>query len=294
MVKFGDYGKDAKDLLGSDWYSYDNKLKVKSKTANGVTFTTEVAISGSTAKAGKISAQFKPVDGITIKKLQATTAGTLLGEASLEGVTDGLKFTVKIQEGKVGGKDNDVGDLTIDYKQSGFEANSKIDVINGPSVTQSLSVNFDSFLVGGSASYNTGVDAPHSAGLTKYSVGAGYTDSDFKAAVNANGKPGKDGAKWGVDVSYFQNFSPEINIAAILGIKDVQAPKPSLDVGFTNKIDSESTVAGKVNTSGVLSFGYSQKINNSITLLTSAQVDGTKFTEDSSDHKLGMFLTFSA
>jgi len=294
MTKFGDFGKDASDLLGSDWYSYDTKLKVKTKTANGVAFTTEGAISGTTVKPGKIAASFKPVDGITIKKLQATTAGTLVGEASLDDVMDGLKFTVKIQEGKVGGKDKDVGDLLVDYKGDGFESNTVIDVITGPSITEKLSIKYDSFLLGGSASYNTGVDPPHTAGLTKYAVGAGYTDADFVATVLANGKPGKDGSKWGVDVSYFQKFSADINIAAILGIKDVQAPKPSLEVGGTCKMDSESTVAGKADTSGILSFGYSQKINNSITLLTSAQVDGTKFTDDSSDHKLGMSLTFSA
>lgn len=294
MVKFGDFGKDASDTLGSDWFSYDKKLKVKSKTANGVSFTTEGAISGSVAKPAKISASFKAADGITVKKLQATTAGTLLGEASLDGVMDGLKFTVKIQEGKVGGKDKDIGDLAIDYKGDGFESNTKIDVINGPSITKSVSLSYDSFLVGGSASYNSGLDPPHSSGFTKYSVGAGYTDKDFKAAVTANGKPGKDGSKWGIDASYSQNFSSEIDIAAVLGIKDVHAPKPTLELGGTYKIDSQSTAAGKLNNSGILSLGYNQKINRNITMLTSAQIDGTKFTEDSNDHKLGMSFTFSA
>lgn len=294
MTKFKDFGKDAKDLLGSDWYSYDTKLKVKTKAANGVTFTTSGAISGSAVKPGKIEAGFKPVDGITIKKLSATTAGTLIGEASLDDVMQGLKFTVKIQEGKVGGKDKDIGDLLIDYKGDGFESNTTVDVINGPSVTENLSIKYDSFVLGGSATYNTGYDPPHTSGPTKFAVGAGYTDKDFVATVLANGKPGKDGSKWGVDVSYFQKLSGDINIAAILGIKDVQAPKPSLEVGGTCKMDSESTVAGKVDTTGILSFGYEQKINSGITLLTSAQVDGTKFTDDSSNHKLGMSLTFSA
>jgi len=294
MTKFGDFGKGAKDLLGDDWYSFDTKLKIKTKTANGVEFTTSGAISGSNVKPGKLGASFNPVDGITIKKLEASTAGTLVGEASLSNVMKGLKFTVKIQEGKVGGKDKDIGDLSIDYTGDGFISNTKIDVINGPSITESLSVSYDAFLFGGKASYNTGIDPPHSAALTGYSVGAGYNGGDFDATVVANGKPGKDGAKWGVDVSYFQKFSSDINIAAILGIKDVQAPKPSLEVGATNQLDTESSVAGKVDTNGILSFGYEQKINSNITLLTSGQVDGTKFTDDSSDHKLGFSVTFKA
>ena len=33
---------------------------------------------------------------------------------------DGLKFTVKIEEGRVGGKDADKGELVIDFKGDGF------------------------------------------------------------------------------------------------------------------------------------------------------------------------------
>ena len=40
-------------------------------------------MSGSAVKPAKVSAAFKPVDGITIKKLSAATNGTLVGEARL-------------------------------------------------------------------------------------------------------------------------------------------------------------------------------------------------------------------
>lgn len=39
---------------------------------------------------------------------------------SLDDVMDGLKFTVKIEEGRVGGKDPDKGELIIDFKGDGF------------------------------------------------------------------------------------------------------------------------------------------------------------------------------
>jgi hypothetical protein len=293
MTKFGDFGKGAKDLLGKDYYQYDTKLKVKTTASNGVAFTTEGAMSGSAVKPAKVSAAFKPVDGITIKKLSAATNGTLVGEASLDDVMDGLKFTVKIEEGRVGGKDADKGELVIDFKGDGFVSNTTVNVIDGPAIKEDLAFKFDSFLLGGSVSYNTGFDKPADGGVKKYAVGAGYTDQDFNATLTANGTPGTDG-KWGVDASFFHTYSPEINIAALLGIKDVQAPKPSLEVGGTCKMDSSSLVAGKADTNGVLSFGYEQKINSSVKLVTSAQVDATKFTEDSSDHKLGFNLSFSA
>jgi hypothetical protein len=36
LTKYSDFGKKSSDTLGSDYYSYDRKLTVKSKASNGV------------------------------------------------------------------------------------------------------------------------------------------------------------------------------------------------------------------------------------------------------------------
>ena len=62
----------------------------------------------------------------------------------------------------------------------------------------------------------------------------------------------------------------------------------SLTMGVNYQIDSFTTIAGKIDSNSILSLGFAQKLNKSINLSFSSQVDMKEWAGDS--HRFGMVL----
>lgn len=101
------------DLLNKEYHG-DRKLKVTTKTANDVTFTTEGKMVNNASVLGSLSAKFKHSSGIRINKLAINTHGRVSGEVFMDDVVDGATVNVKFEDGNAG--QNLCGK---DYKQSG-------------------------------------------------------------------------------------------------------------------------------------------------------------------------------
>jgi voltage-dependent anion channel protein 2 len=276
---FKDLSKVAADTLNDD-YDFSRKLKIKSKAANGVTFTTEGALSNNKAILAKVAGGFTHEgSGVVFKKLQVTTQGRLVTEAELPNVlTQGLNLTFKLEDGSVAKNSSakQVGVLGAEYKQDKFSFNTEADFV-GNSVKAAGVFKQDSFLVGGQAAFNIDKSA-----LTEHNVGVSFVGGDFATSVVTKKNFGA------LSASFHHKLSSHTIYAAVLDY-DLKSASNSLNIGGRYKVDADTTYAGKINSEGFVSLASIQKIRPYVTLTTSVHVDAKNFEGDS--HKFGLGLT---
>jgi len=279
MTKFGDFDKKADGVLGDDAYSYDTTLKVKTKVSGA-----DISASGD-LKSQKITAKYSPMDGFNITKFSAGSSGKVVAEANMDKVMDGMKFSVAY-EGTTGG-DHKKADIKIDYKGDGFVSNTKVSPLKSV-VSESFSMNYESFWFGGSGTFSDG-------GLSKYDVGVNYSEQDFAASLTA--APGKSG-DWDLACSYFQKLSADTNVAAMLNMAAFGSDARSTDitVGAAHNIDG-ATISTKIGFDGSkssdlpLAFALSTKLTDSIAMDAGAEVNALNFGPDGG--KFGVGFTVS-
>lgn len=278
MTKFGDFDKKAGDVLGDDVYKYDTNLKIKTKASGA-----KLSVSGD-QKSQKFTAEYSPFDGFNISKFSVGTNNKIVADATMDKVMDGLKFAVNY-EGNTSGETKKA-DIKVDYKGAGFVSNTKISPLKSV-VTESLSVNYESFWFGGSGTFNNG-------GLSKYDVGLLYSESDFSASLKA--APGKSG-DWDLSTSYFQQVDADTSVAAKINMAAFGSDARSTDltIGATHKLDATNTVSSKIGFDGAktgelpLAFAYDTKLNDTIGMVAGAEVNALNFGADSG--KFGVNLT---
>jgi hypothetical protein len=261
---FKDVAKPVTDLLTNDYVFQAQKLKLKTKTANGLELTTEGTLKGSKGVSAKLSAKFSPFAGINIKKLCVTTEGRFQTEAVLENAVEGVSFTVKAEEGAGAPP---AGELVVDYKNNKAAVQASVDVTDpsGPTVYGSGTFVYDAFLVGAEAKYCTGLDGG-SASLADYNVALGYATGDLSATVATKKKASQ------VTLSLHQKYSKDIELAT-----EYAHASKLLTLGATYKVDANLKVQGKVDSKGIVSANALQTIASGIQLITSVELDAKNF-----------------
>lgn len=283
-VLFKDIGKTAKDILSDD-YDFSNKLKIKTKTANGVTFTTEGTMGGVGNKTilAKISGAFNHSSGINISKLQCTTHGRVVGEANLNNtLLQGLKLNVKCEDGSLknsaGVKYKPTGKVGADYVHQRFSTSGVIDFANNSFAT-SAAVKYDNVILGALVNVNVEKSAVADRNLV-----IGYAGADFNATLLASHQLSKITASFDHTVPTVGN----VTYSAVLD-HDVKSRKNGLTIGGRYKPDDETTFCGKVNSEGYVSLALVQKLKPKVSLTTSAHLDAKNIEGEA--HKFGFGLT---
>lgn len=277
MTKFKDAAKASNDLLNNDYLFQAQKLKIKTKSANGVEFTTEGTLKGSKGVSGKLSASFSPFEGISISKLCVTTDGRFQTEASLNNAMEGVKVTVKAEEGA---DKPPAGELCVDYKNNNAVVNTSVDVcdVNGPTLYGAATFSYENFLVGGEARYSTGFDSSEgSAALVDYNMCLGYNGGDFTAALTTKKKASA------LTASVHQNYSKDVQLAT-----EYNHSAKTLTVGGLYKLDGTTKLQGKMNSKGIVSANAIQVVSPGVKLISSVELDAKNFAGDS--HKFGLQL----
>lgn len=276
MTKFKDVGKASNDLLNNDYLFMAQKLKVKTRSPNGVEFTTEATLKGSKGVSGKLSSAFTPFEGIKVSKLCVTTGGRFQTEASLTNTgVDGVKVTVKAEEGA---DQPPAGELCVDYANSNTVVNTSVDVCdaNGPTLYGAATFSHGNFLVGGEVRYSTGFDSEAgSAALTDYNAVAQYKDEDWVAAIKT-----KKCAS-AVSVSVHKTMSKDVQYCT-----EYNHASNLLSLGGIYKLDGSTKLQGKVNSKGTVSANAIQQISAGVKLISSVELDAKNFAGDS--HKFGL------
>lgn len=279
-TSYGDFAKKAGDLLNKE-YQFNTKLKATTKTANGVKLTTEGSMKPSKSISGKTGASFTHSSGIKVDKLQATTAGRLVGEFSLSGVVDGASFNFKCEDGNAPGKQK--GTVGVEYGADSFNFEGTLDVINGPTVSANTVFAYDKFLFGGDFSYNTQFDDENSdAAFGGYGAKVAYNTSDATYVLAAGNKFDA------LSVSVHQTVDSSTSVAmqAAYGVKK---QTKSLTLGGSYRLDGDTELQGKVNSDGQVSFNFLQQVSPKVKLGASVALDATNVASD--NHSFGMALT---
>jgi len=252
-------------------------LLQKSRTANGVSFTTEGTLKAGKGVSGKLTAGFSPFQGIDIGKLCVTTEGRFQTEASLKDAIEGVKFTVKAEEGA---NKPPAGELCVDYAANNTTVNASVDVcdVNGPTVYGASSYRYENFVVGGEVRYSTGFDSNESKpSVVDYNGTLSYLGPDFVATLQTKKKASN------AIISIHQRTSKDLSIAT-----QYNHASKLLTVGGLYTLDANTKFQGKLNSNGTVSANAIQTVSGGVKLISSVEVDSKNFSGDS--HKFGLQL----
>jgi hypothetical protein len=296
MSKYSSVFKNAKDLLTKP-FTYDNKVEVKTKAANGAVFTSDAAIKGDGSAAANVKVAYKHSDNFSVEKLAIGSSKKIEGEFKLANAAPGTDATFKFTEGSRAASASNDATLGVVYKSSGsvnavFTADAEL--VNGPNFDFSALFNFNGVLVGGATSVNTtfakagdAKDSDKSVAVADYNALLGYRTDDFTLAAQTTK------ALSHVDVSLLHNASDSVTAGFIASFDRAGGSKPfGFTVGGTYKVDSDTSVSGTADSAGKVSLAYKQKLNSLATLTTSGQVDALQLGSD--NHKFGLSLSLSS
>jgi voltage-dependent anion channel protein 2 len=274
---YKDIGKKAADILNDD-YDFTRKLKVKTKTSNGVTFTTEGSMGANKSILAKLGANFDHSCGISVSKLQVTTQGRLIGEAEIANVlVNNLKLGFKLEDGSNKGTSKQVGSVEAKYIQNNFSFHSLVDIA-GRNVTNAGVFHYGNVVFGG----HTGFSLEKKKKVSDYGGAIGYKGSDFEATFMT-----KKFCK-----NYIASFShaagKNLTYSAVFDY-DSKTAANILTIGGRYAADADTTYLSKIDSEGIISLGCIQKLRPFVLLTTSAQIDAKNFDGDA--HKFGFGIT---
>jgi len=280
-AKFADLGKEAKDLINKNFHFGVIKFEGKTKTKNGVEFTTEGSHFTDTGNVnGSLETKFKNADyGVTFTE-KWTTDNIISTNISIDDkIAKGLKVDFDTTFAPITGKKS--AKVKTAYKHDNVHATGDIDLnFAGPSINGSGVFAYKGWHVGYQACYDTG-----SSKLTANNASLTYKDGDFvvHSAIN-------DGAKYIGSIHHQVN--PQLSAAAMLNWQSGSKDPASLTVCGRYDIDGDTFVKAKLDNNLRLGISYVQNLRPGVQL-TMSQLINAKSLENGG-HKLGLSLNLSA
>jgi voltage-dependent anion channel protein 2 len=278
-VRLGDFSKKTSDLLTND-FSFDRKFKLTTKSAAGVTFTTEGTLKPKKLD-GKLTAKWSPADGLLVDKLSISSEGRLAGEATLKNALKNTDLVCRVQDG---GGDAPAGELEVKYTQDMFTFDCGVDVVNGPTLLASGSANVGTtgLTVGGSMKLDTKLDEANGSPVLKdYNAAVSYVQKDVTCVLSTKDKMKEVTLAVFNDVSKDAQLGVQCNFLAKGELK-------SMHVGAMYQIDADTKLQTKVDNKGIVSANYILAFRPGCKGIASVQVDALNFAGDA--HKLGLSL----
>ena len=133
-----------------------------------------------------------------------------------------------------------------------------------------------------------GYNVPKSA-LTAYTGSIQYAQPEFTLCASLSEDCGKsDGQKYAC--TYYHKVSSDMQVGGEL-CKAAKKSDVGLTFGCAYKLDKDTSVKAKVDSDGILSTSYKQKVSSMTTLTLAAAVDTVNLNE--SKHKFGMMLSIT-
>jgi voltage-dependent anion channel protein 2 len=275
---FKDIGKTCSDLLTKDYKTGKNSVEVKSKTSNGVTFTPTAELAG-TKFSGSLKAAFA-VMGIDTETT-LNTGGTVASKFEMaDALAKGACLTFETETADKGNAMLKKALCTLDYKTELFTCKSSYDYFKSQ-LTATASCVYDGFTLGCSADYGI-----TSGALATYATACQFVQPDFTLVAKLESK--KDGAAY--TGMYYHKVSGDMQVGTEL-VKKSSKAGPDLAFGCMFKLDKDTTIKSKVDSEGILSASYKQKISPITTMTLAATIDTVKMEADK--NKFGMALAMT-
>lgn len=272
---FKDIGKACNDLLTKDFKVGKTEVEVKSKTPSGVTFTPKAAKSGEKLD-GSVAAKYNFLPWLMGEATFATSGSIEATIEATDALAKGLVLTGECKRSAEGKLTS--GNLIVDYKQPLFTCKTSYDYYK-TDLLASASTAYGALTCGVDCAYSV----PKSA-LLKYALACQFVQPDF--TVSAKLAEAK-GAKT-VSCGYYHTVSSLMQVGVGLS-KPLAKPDVGIEFGCAYKLDKDTTVKAKVESEGLASCSYKQKISPLTTMTLAAQVNVVK----QNDHKIGLMLNIT-
>lgn len=268
------------EILGDDYLGNEKSIELKTKTMNGVTYTSSGVLNGETNVIdGGLSCKYKVSGASMTSKL--TTAGQLTHESVLDNTgVKGLKLTIL---GGVGC--TQIVTATGEYVHPHVSSIIKADFLNKPSITSSLTLGLNGVNIGGQGKYD--VDSKEIRNINGI---LNYSNNEHEASIQILDK-GKSSS-----VSYSHIISNDFSVAAEFmygagsngGSEDTTTTTKLLTMGTKYDVDDETCIKAKFNSAGSMWLCYVQEIRKNTKLTLSTMFDVRKMEKPS--HTFGLAL----
>ncbi|XP_032995977.1 voltage-dependent anion-selective channel protein 1 [Lacerta agilis] len=277
---YADLGKSARDIFTKGYGFGLIKLDLKTKSENGLEFTSSGSANTETTKvSGSLETKYRWTEyGLTFTE-KWNTDNTLGTEITLEDqLAHGLKLTFDSSFSPNTGKKN--AKVKSGYKREHINLGCDMDFdIAGPSVRGAFVIGFEGWLAGYQMTFETAKSR-----ITQSNFAVGYKTDEFQLHTNVN-----DGTEFGGSIYQKVNNKLEtaVNLAWAAGNSNTR-----FGIAAKYQIDSDASFSAKVNNSSLIGLGYTQTLKPGIKLTLSALLDGKNV--NAGGHKLGLGLEFEA
>lgn len=277
---FKDIGKACNDLLSKDFKVGKTTVEVKSKTSTGVTITPTATKSGDSVS-GTLAAKYSFMPWLVGECTFGTSGSLSANIEAADALTKGLTLTAECERAAPGKPGLlQAANLIADYKQEAFTCKTSFDYYK-MDLLASASTAYGAITVGGDCAYSTSKGA-----LTKYALACQFVQPDFTVSCKAADSKGSKTLSTG----YYHKVSSIMQVGVNLS-KPLAKPDFDIEFGCQYKLDKDTTVKGKVDSAGILSCSYKQKISPLTTMTLAAQVDAVNLADNK--HKFGLALNIT-
>lgn len=256
------------------------KLDLKSKTPTGVEFIVNGVSNNDTGRiASSLETKYNiKTHGVTLKQ-KWNTDNILISEATAEdylvrGLKLGLSTTFAPQSGKKTGK------VTCGYKSLLLNLNNDVDfdyagvVFNGSGV-----FGYQGWLAGMKMTFD-----PSKNKLSKSNFAVGYQAPEFHVTGHLD-----DGQEF--NCSIYQRLNEDLESGVNVAWSS-ETNVTKFGLGFHYRIDKDSAIRAKINSSSQIGIGFIHRLRPGINLTMSAQMDAKGFSQGG--HKLGLGFDLEA
>ncbi|XP_043925096.1 voltage-dependent anion-selective channel protein 1 [Protopterus annectens] len=277
---YADLGKSARDVFTKGYGFGVIKLDLKTKSSNGLEFTSSGSANTETSKvSGSLETKYKWEEyGLTFTE-KWNTDNTLGTEITVEDqLAKGLKLTLDSSFSPNTGKKS--GKIKTAYKREHINLGCDVDFdIAGPAVRGALVFGYDGWLAGYQMTFET-----NKSRVSQSNFAVGYKTDEFQLHTNVN-----DGTDFGGSIYQKVNDKLEtaVNLAWTAGNSNTR-----FGIAAKYQIDSDASFSVKVFHCSLLCWGFSVYLKPGVKLTLSALLDGKNV--NAGGHKLGLGLEFEA
>jgi len=276
---FKDIGKACNDLLSKDFKVGKSTVEVKSKTKSGVTFT-PLATKAGESVSGSLKAEYSFLPWLSCEANCGTNGSMSLSVDAADALTKGLKLTAECDKAANKAGLLQSGNLIAEYKQESMTCKTSYDFFKS-ALLANASMALGDLTAGLDCAYNAA-----KGDLTKYSLAMQFVQPDFIVSAKCVDSKGSKTMGCG----YYHKVSSLMQVGVDLS-KPLSKGDVDIEFGCAYKLDKDTTVKGKVDSAGLLSASFKQKMNAMTTMTLCAQVDVNDLAANK--HKFGLALNIT-
>ncbi|KAM9189819.1 LOW QUALITY PROTEIN: non-selective voltage-gated ion channel VDAC1-like [Dugong dugon] len=276
---YADLGKSARDVFTKGYGFGLIKLSLKSKSENGLEFTSSGSANTKTTKVtGSLETKYRWTEyGLTFKE-KWNTDNTLGTEITIkEQLAHRLKLIFDSSFSPNTRKKN--AKIKTAYKREDIHLGCDVDFdITGPSIRGAVVLGYEDGLMG---YMNFETTKSH---VTQSNFAVGYKIDEFQLHINVN-----DGTEFGSSI--YQRVNKKLETAVNLAWT-ARNSNTRFGIAAKYQIDPDASFLAKVNNSSLIGLGYTQTLKPGIKLTLSALLHCKNV--NTGGHNLGLGLEFQA